>query len=45
MSIERVARDVTQELDLGGDKRRKIIVHSEQKYETTQSSLLTVTHL
>ena len=45
MLIGRVARGGSQELDLGGDKQRRNIVHSEQKYETAQSSLLTVTLL
>ena len=45
MLIRRVVRGGFQKLDLGGDKRHRNIVHSEQKYETAQSLLLTVTRL
>ena len=45
MLIGHIARSGSQELDLGGDKRRRYIVHSEQKYETAQSSLFTATLL
>ena len=45
MLVGRVSKGGSQELDLGGDKRRRNIVHSEQKYEAAQSSLLTVTRL
>ena len=34
MLIGRVARGGFHELDFGGDKRRRNIIHSEQKYET-----------
>ena len=40
-----VARGRSQELDLGGDKWRRNIVDSEQKYESAQSLLLTGTRL
>ena len=43
MLIGRVARGGSLELNLGGDERRRNIVHLEQMYETAQSSLLTVT--
>ena len=39
MLIGRVARGGFQELDLGGDERRRNTVHSEQKGETAQSLL------
>ena len=45
MLTGRIARGGSQELNIGGDKRRRNIVHSEQKYETAQCSLLTVTRL
>ena len=41
MLIGRVARGGSQELELGGDKQRRNIVHSKQKYETAHTSSLT----
>ena len=45
MLIGLEARGGSQEPHLGSDKRRRNIVHSEQKCETAQSLLLTVTRL